>query len=72
MSSGGLNKSNSHELPRIGKKKIFHKLDVHHVWRVGIKRFWAQDVEISLTAMSSLESARRKFFMNSANIMSRN
>ena len=70
MGSGGRNKSNSHELPRIGKKKIFNELDVHHVWRVGIKRFWAQDVEISLTAMSSLESARRKFFMNSTYIMS--
>ena len=23
--------SNSHELPRIGEKKIFHQLDVHHV-----------------------------------------
>ena len=59
MGSGGRNKSNSHELPRIGKKKIFHELDVHHVWRVGIKRFWAQEVEMSLTAISSLELARR-------------
>ena len=63
--------SKSHHSARIGERKIFHELDVHHVWRVGIKRFWAQEVEISLTAMSSLESARRKFFMNSANIMSR-
>ena len=31
MSSGGRNESNSHELPRIGKKKMFHELDVHHV-----------------------------------------
>ena len=71
MGSGGRNKSNSHELPRIGKKKIFHELDVHHVWRVGIKRFWAQEVEMSLTAISSLDSARRKIFMNSSYIMSR-
>ena len=71
MGSGGRNKSNSHELPRIGKKKIFHELDVHHVWRVGIKRFWAQEVEMSLTAISSLESARGKFFMNSTYIMRR-
>ena len=71
MGSGGQNKSNSHELPRIGKKKIFHELDVHHVWRAGIKRFWAQEVEMSLTAISSLESARGKFFMNSTYIMPR-
>ena len=31
MASGGRNESNSHELARIGKKKIFHELDVHHV-----------------------------------------
>ena len=71
MGSGGRNKSNSHELPRIGEKKIFHELDVYHVCRVGIIRFWAQEAEMSLTAISSLESARRKFFMNSAYIVSR-
>ena len=59
MGSKGRNKSNSHELPRISKKKIFHELDVHHVWGVGIKRLWAQEVEMTLTAISSLESARR-------------
>ena len=31
MSSGGRNESNSHELARIGEKKIFHELDVNHV-----------------------------------------
>ena len=31
MSSGGRNESNGHELGRIGEKKIFHELDVHHV-----------------------------------------
>ena len=51
--------------------KIFHELDVHHVKKVGIKRFCAQEAGMSLTAMSSLESARRKFFMNSTHIMSR-
>ena len=56
----------------IGENKIFHELDVHHVKKVGIKRFWAQQAEITLTAISSLEWARRKFFMNSTNIMSRN
>ena len=71
MCSGYRIESNSHELARIGEKKIFHELDVHHVYKVGIKRFCAQDGELSLTAMSLLESARRKFFMNSTYIMSR-
>ena len=31
LGSGGRNESNSHELARIGEKKIFHELDVHHV-----------------------------------------
>ena len=39
--------------------------------KVGIKRFWAQEAKMSLTANSSLESARGKFFMNSTYIMSR-
>ena len=51
-------------LLEFGEKKIFHELDVHHVYKVGIKRFCAQDAELSLTAMSLLESAKRKFFMN--------
>ena len=64
MGSGGLNESNSHQLARIGDKKIFLQLDVYHVKKVGIKRFLAQEAEMSLTTISSLESARRKFFMN--------
>ena len=36
-----------------------------------MKRFWAQEAEMSLTANGSLESARRKFILNSAYIMSR-
>ena len=38
------------------EKKIFHELDVHHVQKVGIKRFWAQEAEMSLTVISSVES----------------
>ena len=38
---------------------------------VGIKPFWAPEAEISLTAISSLESARENFFRNSTYIMSR-
>ena len=71
MSSRGRNESNSHQLARIGEKIVFHELAVHHVWKVAIKCFWPQEAEMSLTAISSLESTRRKFFMNSANIMSR-
>ena len=71
MGSGGRNEPNSHQLARIDEKKIFHELDVHHVQKVGIKRFWALEAEMSLTAISLLESARGKYFMNSTYIMSR-
>ena len=52
------------------EEKIFHELDVHHVYKVGITCFLAQDAKMSLTAISTLESARRKFFMTSTYIMS--
>ena len=52
------------------RRKIFHELDVHHVCEVGITCFWAQDAKISLTANTAVESARRKFFVNSTYIMS--
>ena len=32
--------------------KTFHELDVHHVQKVEIKRFLAQEAEVSLTATS--------------------
>ena len=71
LGSGPRNESHSYQLARIGEKKIFHELHVHHVWKVGIKRFWARETEMTLTANSSKESAGRKFFMNSTYIMSR-
>ena len=71
LGSGGGNESNSNQLALIREKKIFPELDVHHFYKVGIKRFWAQEAEMSLTAISSLKSARRKFFMNSKYFMSR-
>ena len=71
MGSGGRNQCNSHQDAQIGEKKIFHETDVHHVYMVGIKRFCAQEAEMTLTAMGWLESARRKFFMNLTYIMSR-
>ena len=52
------------------EKKIFHELDVHHVYKVGFTSFFAQDAKMSLTASSSLEWARRKLFMNTTYIMS--
>ena len=71
MGSGGRNESNSYQDARISEKKVFHETDVHSVYKVGIKRFCAQEAEMSLRANSSLEWARTKFFMNSTYIMSR-
>ena len=68
MGSGGRNES---EAKSLESAKIFHQLDVYDLKKVGIKRFLAQEVEMSLTTISSLESARRKFFINSTYIMSR-
>ena len=58
MSSGGQNESNSHQLARIGEKKFFYELIVHHVYKVGIKRFWVHEAEMNLIANSSPESPR--------------
>ena len=63
--------SNSHQLARIDEKKIFHEIDAHHSKKIRIKLFWAPEAEMSLTAISSLESVRRKFFMNSTYIIAR-
>ena len=52
LGSRGGNESNSHHLARFGEKKIFHELDVHHVQNAGIKRFLAQQAEMSLTTIS--------------------
>ena len=70
LGSGWQNESNSHQLARIGEKIIFHELEVHHVYKVGITCFWAQDAEMSLIANTAVESARRKLFTNSTHIMS--
>ena len=61
LGSGCQNESNSQQLARIGEKKIFYELDIHHVYKVGITCFWAQDAKISLTAISSLESVEENF-----------
>ena len=70
LGSGGQNESSSHQLAGIGEKKIFHELDLHPVYRVGITCFLAQDAKMSLTANTPVESARRKFLMTSTYIMS--
>ena len=62
LGSGGRNESNTHQFARIGLKKISHEFDVHDVYKVGIKRFWAQEAEMGKTANSSPESSRKKIF----------
>ena len=59
--SEGRIESNSHQLVQTSEMKTFHELDVHYVQKVGIKRFCAQEAEMSLRAISLLESAREKF-----------
>ena len=61
LCSWGRSESNTHQFARIGEKKIFHELDVHDVCKVGIERFWAQEAEMSLKPITSLESATKKF-----------
>ena len=61
MGSGGRHESKSHQLARIGEKKIFHELDVHHVENTGIKRFRAKQAEMSLTTISLFESGEENF-----------
>ena len=52
MGLGGRNESNSHQLARIGERRIFGDHDIPHVQKVGINRFWDQEAEMSLTAIS--------------------
>ena len=62
MGSGGRYESNGDQLTGIGDKKIFHELDEHHVYKVGIHRFSAQEAEMSLTAMSFALIDKKKNF----------
>ena len=70
LGSGGRNESNTHKFARIGLKKFSNEFDVHDVYEVGIKRFWAQEAEMGKAANSSLVSARKMFFMNLTYMMS--
>ena len=56
---GGGKESNRHYILQIGEMKIFHELDLHHFYRVGVPSFWPQEAEMSLKAVISFESARR-------------
>ena len=38
--------------------KTSHELDVHHLYKEGIKRFWTQNAEMSRTA--NLASSNRR------------
>ena len=46
----------------IGEKKIFHELDVHHVQKVAIKGFLAQEAEMSLNSYQLARIGERKIF----------
>ena len=60
MASGGRKECNSHQLAGIGEKKIFHELEVHHVKKVGIKRFCAQKAEMSRKWRSNEKKMKMK------------
>ena len=62
LGSGGQNESNSQQLARIGEQKIFHELDVHHIQKVGIKRFSTEEPEMGLTAISSPNRREENFY----------
>ena len=53
--------SSTAQFAQIGEKKFFDEVDVHQVQKVGIKRFWAEEAEMTLTPICSLESARKLF-----------
>ena len=71
LGSGGRNVSNSHQFARIGEYKNFHELDVHHVEKVGIKRFRALEAEMCLNRHQLARIGEKKIFINSTYIMSR-
>ena len=61
MGSRGRNESNRHLLAGIGEKKTFLELDVHHVSKVGIKRFWDQEAVMSVTGICSPDRREENF-----------
>ena len=70
MGSGGRKESNSHELARVGEKKIFHEFDAHHVLKVGRKRFCLRRPnESNSNVLAGIRE--KKIFHESTYIMSR-
>ena len=80
LGSGGRNESNSNQLALIDEKKIFHEVDVHHIYKVGIKLFglrrpkWVEqpiagpnrrDKSLSSTLRSSCLQSRNQTFLRS-------
>ena len=61
----------TNQFARIGEKNMFHEFDIHDVYKVGIKRFWAQEAEMSLTPINLARIGEKIFFMNSTDMMSR-
>ena len=61
MGYGGRNESNSHVLAGIGEYKFFMNPTYIMSRKKDSNGFWAQEAEMSLIAMSLLESARRIF-----------
>ena len=50
------------QFARIGERKIFDELNVHHVQKVGIKSFWAQETEMTLRQRQFARIGERKIF----------
>ena len=44
------------------RRKFFHELDVQHVQKEGVKRFWAQKAKMSLTANLLVRIGKKKNF----------
>ena len=61
MGSGGRNESNGHLFVPTSEMKTFRELEVHHVQKVEIKRFWAQEAEMSLKATSVFSKQDENF-----------
>ena len=68
MGSGGRNEPNSVELARIGEKKIFHELDVHHL-ESGNQTFLGSGGRNESKCHELEGIGEKKLFMNSTYIM---
>ena len=69
-SARGRNDSNTAQFARRKKFLMNSTYIMSRKWEKN-KTFFAQEAEMTLTPLSSLESARKKFLMNSTYIMSR-